>query len=249
MKLLKELANEISKAICKVDLVEGSKILKSNEYDVTRVIDAVAERKALELLKSQTEFNIITEESGYHDFGGKKTIVLDPLDGSFNAISGIPFYSVSIAVGTSKISDIEYGLVKNLVTGEEFEASQGKGAYLNGKRIKTKNFNPNDLAFSIYLSRYASSKSFELARKARRLRSLGCASLDICLVACGALDAYYQAGYPLRVTDVAAGALILREAGGEIYDDKFNLLDMAFELKTRKNVLAVGSKKTLELMK
>ncbi|MEW6070327.1 MAG: inositol monophosphatase family protein [Candidatus Thermoplasmatota archaeon] len=249
MKFIKELANEISKAVLKLDLAESSKILKSNEHDVTRVIDHIAERKAVELLKNQTEFNLLTEESGYYDFGGKKTIILDPVDGTFNAIAGIPFYSVSIAVGVSKISDLEYGLVKNLVTNEEFEAYRGKGAYLNGKRIRTKNFNPNDLAFSIYLSKYATPKSFELAKKARRLRSLGCASLDICLVASGALDAYYQAGYPLRVTDVAASALILREAGGEIYDDEENILEMGFELNTKKNVLAVGDKKILELIK
>lgn len=249
MKIVKEIVAEIARAVQKLDLKEASKIIRRSSYDVTRVIDEVAESAALKLLQTQNEFNLLTEESGFHDFSGTKTLVLDPIDGTFNAISGIPFYSVSIAVGKAKLSDVEYGFVKNLATGEEFEAERDKGAWLNRKPIKVKKFNPDYATFSVYLGKYATRKSYEFAHKAKRIRFLGCASLDLCLVANGTFDAYCQCGYPLRITDLAAGALILREAGGEIYDDNFNTLEMDFKLSDRKNVLACGAEKVLELVR
>lgn len=249
MKLIKEIADEITKTIENIPPSEARKIIKRNQYDVTRAIDAQAENAALKILAEQKDFNLLAEETGFHDFSGNKTIVLDPIDGTFNAISGIPFYSVSIAVGEKNISNLEYALVRNLVTKDDFEARKGKGALMNGKKIRTRNFKLENAIFSVYLGRYAGEKSYEFAKKARRIRTLSCASLEICLVACGILDAYYQYGYPIRVTDVAAGTLILREAGGEIYDDNLNALEMNFALNERKNVLAVGDNKVLGLIK
>ncbi len=249
MKLIKEIADEITKTVENIAPSEARRIIKRNKYDVTRAIDAQAESAALKILANQKSFNLLSEETGFHDFSGSKVIVLDPVDGTFNAISGIPFYSISIAVGKRNISDIEYALVRNLVTKDDFEARKGRGALMNGKRIKTRDFELENATFSVYLGKYAGEKSYEFAKKARRIRSLSCASLEICFVACGTLDAYYQYGYPLRVTDVAAGTLILREAGGEIYDDNLNALEMDFNLNERKNVIAIGSNKVLGLIK
>ena len=213
----------------------------------TKIIDDIAEKAALDTVKeSGKNVNILSEEVGFINNDAEKTIVLDPVDGTFNAVHNIPFYSVSVAVGTKKLSDIEYGLVKNLVNNDVFEAEKNNGSFLNGKRIKTKNFDEKNSVFSVYMGRKALSKSYEIAKKARRVRSMGCASLDLCLVASSSTDLYYQFGVPLRVTDIAAGVLILREAGGEIYDENKKILDMGLNLKERKNFVAVGDRKILE---
>jgi len=215
----------------------------------TKMIDEIAEKAALATVKDSGEnVNILSEEAGFINNGGEKTIVLDPVDGTFNAVHHIPFYAVSIAVGTKTLSDVEYGIVRNLVNNDVFEAEKGKGAFLNNKRIKTKNFDEKNPTFSVYLGTKASASAYEISRQARRVRSMGCASLDLCMVANGSTDMYYQMGYPIRITDIAAGVLILREAGGEIYDENKEILDMGFNLKERKNFVAAGDKKILEMI-
>jgi len=215
----------------------------------TKMIDEIAEKAALATVKDSGEnVNILSEEAGFINNGAGKTIILDPVDGTFNAVHHIPFYAVSIAVGTKTLSDVEYGIVRNLVNNDVFEAEKGKGAFLNNKRIKTKNFDEKNPTFSVYLGTKASASAYEISRQARRVRSMGCASLDLCMVANGSTDMYYQMGYPIRITDIAAGVLILREAGGEIYDENQEILDMGFNLKERKNFVAAGDKKILEMI-
>jgi len=215
----------------------------------TKMIDEIAEKAALATVKDSGEnVNILSEEAGFINNGAGKTIILDPVDGTFNAVHHIPFYAVSIAVGTKTLSDVEYGIVRNLVNNDVFEAEKGKGAFLNNKRIKTKNFDEKNPTFSVYLGTKASASAYEISRQARRVRSMGCASLDLCMVANGSTDMYYQMGYPIRITDIAAGVLILREAGGEIYDENKEILDMGFNLKERKNFVAAGDKKILEMI-
>lgn len=249
MKFIKELADGISKAIEKLDCIEAKKVISRSKYDVTRVIDEAAEKAALRILETQHDFNLLTEETGYHEFDGNKTILLDPIDGSFNAVAGIPFYAVSIAIGSRKLSDLEYGFVRNLATRDEFEAGYLKGAYFNNRRITTKKFDAKNVALSVYLGKWSTANSYKFAKNAKRLRFLGCASLDMCFVAAGIFDAYHQDGYPLRITDIAAGTLILREARGEVYDiDNIKVLEMNFNLSERRNVLAVGDKKVLNLI-
>ncbi|MDI6916618.1 MAG: inositol monophosphatase family protein [Thermoplasmatales archaeon] len=227
----------------------GKTIRNGADGTPTKMIDEIAEKAALAAVKASGEkVNILSEEAGFINNGGGKTIVLDPVDGTFNAVHHIPFYAVSIAVGTKTLSDVEYGVVRNLVNNDMFEAEKGKGAFLNNKRIKTKNFDEKNHTFSVYLGRKASAKSYEISRQARRVRSMGCASLDLCMVANGSTDLYYQMGYPIRITDIAAGVLILREAGGEVYGENKEILDMGFNLKERKNFVAVGDRKCLEVI-
>lgn len=251
-KFLKDIAESVSTAVNKS--IENPDIGKTagNGADgtPTKMIDGIAEKAALETIKnSGKKVNVLSEEIGYIDNNAKKTIILDPVDGTFNAVHHIPFYSVSVALGTKKLSDIEYGIVKNLVNNDVFEAEKNKGSFLNGKRIKIKNSDEENPVFSVYLGRKASLKAYEIAKKARRVRSMGCASLDLCMVASSSTDMYYQFGNPLRVTDIAAGVLILREAGGEIYDENKQILNMGLNLKERKNFVAVGDKKYLGMIK
>lgn len=216
----------------------------------TKMIDKIAEDAAIKFLdKEGSDLNVLSEECGYIDRGGRETLVMDPIDGTFNATSGIPFYSVSLAVGRQQLSNIKYGLVRDLQNGRTYWAEAGCGATMDGERIGTRPFNSKDSTFSVYMGILAHTKASDVARHARRVRTLGSAALEMCMVAAGLLDMYYMVTigreHSLRVTDIAAGSLIVREAGGEVYDRELNKLDVELDLEPRVNVVAVGDKKAL----
>ncbi len=207
----------------------------------TSHIDKVAEDVALRLLKrSKTPVNLCSEEIGVVDVGGEYTFVLDPVDGTRNAYRGIPFFSVSLAVGRSRISDCEFGVVRNIPTGDVFLAEKGKGAFLNGVQIRTCDVPSKDMVSSVSLGRSATKHSSVLAQRQNH-RSFGAASLEMCLVASGALD-YYLVGQPrMRVVDIAAGTLIVREAGGYVRTMSGEELDMEFSVTERTSMVAACS--------
>jgi len=207
----------------------------------TAYIDKVAEDVALRILtKSKTPVNLCSEEAGSVDFGGEYTFVLDPVDGTRNAYRGIPFFSVSLAVGRSRISDCEFGVVKNIPTGDVFLAEKGKGAFLNGMAIRTCELPSKDLVSSVVLGRSATPRSLKLAGVMNH-RSLGAASLEMCLVASGALDYYLVGQERMRVVDIAAGTLMVREAGGFVTTLSGMELDMGFSVTERSSVVAACS--------
>ena len=164
--------------------------------------------------------NVLSEEAGYIDRGMDRTLVIDPIDGTFNAILGLPFFSVSMAVGTSSMMDLEHGIVQNLVTGDVYEAVKGGGATLNGKRLRVRRYDPKNGALLVYVGKYAHPQTMEVIHMSNRTRAMGCASLEMCMVAEGKFDAYYMNAQvhkkSIRVVDIAASALVLREAGGEL---------------------------------
>src|SRR5437773_996752 len=120
------------------------------------------------------------------------------------------------------VAEIAEGLVRDLVSGATYYAAKGHGAKLNGRPIRVHGYDPKDLLFSVYLGTNADRDAARIASLARRVRNLGAASLDLCLVARGAADLYYMhSAVPdlrLRVVDIAAGTLIVREAGGLVLD-------------------------------
>jgi len=207
----------------------------------TKYIDKIAEDVAIKLLKkSETKVNLLSEEAGFLDFGGKYTFVLDPVDGTRNAYRGIPFYAVSLAIGTSKISDVEYGIVKNIPTGDVFVAEKGHGAFLNGKQIQICDVPPIDMVSSLTLGKNYDRTTLSLAKK-NIVRSLGSASLEMCMVAVGGLDFYVLGNEYLRVIDIAASTLIVREAGGFVKNISGDELDMNLTLDERTSVVAACS--------
>jgi fructose-1,6-bisphosphatase/inositol monophosphatase family enzyme len=220
----------------------------------TKLIDDAAEKACIRIVEQQDEkLNILSEECGFLDNSAEYTLVMDPIDGTHNAIRRIPFYSLSLAVGKKKLSDVKYGIVRNLVSGDTYWAEKGKGAFFNDKPLKIKPFEQKDSLFSIYVGRHATPRTYKVANIPRRARAIGCASLEMCLVAQGAFDVYFlnyqPSKYAMRVVDIAASTLILREAGGEVFNDTYDILDMNFELKARANVIAVGDLKALEYLK
>jgi len=208
------------------------------------------------LLKAMDErnvpLNVLSEEAGFVDRGYDRTLVMDPVDGTYNALMGIPFYSVSLAVCTRSMNDATHGIVRNLVTGDIFKAEKGRGAMWNGRPIHVRSLDPNNSVLLMYLGKYSSDAASLLMRRARRARSMGCSSLEICLVAAGLADGFYMNSSvherSIRVVDIAASALILREAGGQLYRLDGGTLDMTLDLKARENFLAAGDGAILRWM-
>ena len=210
-------------------------------------IDQLAESAILDIVEATGErLNVLSEEIGWLDRGAKHSLVVDPIDGTYNASVGIPFYSVCLAVGNRHFSDVEEALVYNLLSGDEYYAIKGKGATLNGRTIRTRPYKAKDSLYVLYSGNTASDRAHSLTKVPRRVRSLGSAALEMCLVAQGCADLFFQDGYPLRITDLAAPGLIVREAGGELFTSACELLEMRISLEDRKEILAVGDPTALE---
>lgn len=251
---LKQLAVQIVEKISK----EVKKESKSNFYKLrkmiglgadgtpTSYIDKIAEDVALRVLEtSEIKVNLLSEEAGFVDFGGTSVFVLDPVDGTRNVYRGIPFYSVSLAIGTARISDIEYGIVKNIPTGDVFTAEKHHGSFLNKTPIRVCEVPSVEMLSSISLGKNHTTRAGALSRKGN-VRSLGSASLEMCMVAIGALDYYFTGKEILRVVDIAASTLIVREAGGFVKTVSGDDLDMEFNLTERTSVLATCSEQLID---
>ena len=204
----------------------------------TKYIDKVAEDVAIDFIrKSKIKVNILSEEAGFIDNNGDYTFVLDPIDGTRNATRGIPFYSACLAVGKNRLSDVEYGIVKNIPTGDVFLAEKGFGAFYNNKRIGVPEVPDKEILSSIALGKNYDKITIKLARK-DKVRSLGSASLEMCMVAIGGLDYYCIGKEYLRIIDIAASSLILREAGGVVTNILGEELDIPFDLNAHTSVVA-----------
>jgi fructose-1,6-bisphosphatase/inositol monophosphatase family enzyme len=219
----------------------------------TSNIDQFAEDIILEYVEeNDLPLNVLSEEAGALDRGHGRTLVIDPVDGTHNCILGIPMYSVSLAIGTSSLNDIEAGVVLNLENGDLFVAEKGHGATLNGRPLKVRSPDPRGCEVLVYMGRHAAVGTMDVVRRAARSRSLGCASLEMCMVAQGKFDAHYMNcdvyEKSIRVVDIAASALVLREAGGELVDLQGRRLDMPLDLANRSNFLAYGDVKVKEAL-
>lgn len=187
----------------------------------TKSIDKVAENAVLSTLRlSGNGFKVLSEEIGEVLVGDKPEyfIHLDPLDGTFNAVKGIPFYAVSIYLSKE---DCHFGYVYDLARNEKYYAEVGRGAYADsgGSRLRVSlTADLKDFSISAYTIRPHTSRIVGIGDKVRRIRTLGCTSLEMAMVASGKLDAFVDLRGMLRSVDVAAGRLILQEAGGVITD-------------------------------
>lgn len=243
--VLLDLADAVARAVHDLAEDPGEVVGHGADGAPSHRIDRVAEQAVLQVLDYEdVPVNVLSEEAGLLERGADTTLVLDPIDGTHNAIRGVPAYSVSLALGRGRLSGIEEGLVRDLVTGATFHARQGGGATLDGRPIRVRRFVREDSLFSVYLGTNADPKATAVASKARRVRNLGAASLDLCLVARGAADLYYmhsaKVETKLRVVDIAAGMLIVREAGGRVQDLQGADLDADLTPNARLDLLAFG---------
>ena len=231
----------------------GEEVKEGADGTPTTGIDKVAEDIIVNYVEEKDlPLNILSEEIGYIDREAEETLVVDPIDGTNNAVMGLPFFSVSLAIGTSSLMDIRMGLVRNLVTGTSYFSERGKGAFKDGIRIHPRDFRQESSLFLIYMGKYASFETMRVARSVERVRSIGCASLEMCMVAEGMVDGYYmnceKYDKSIRVVDIAASTLILREAGGKLLDLSGRPLDMPLNLKVRSNFAAIGDLKAAEVI-
>ncbi len=253
---LREIAEEVEEGIkaLKFGRERGDEVCTGADGTPTSAIDISAENIVLDYIRrNKLKLNILSEEIGFIDNKAKETLVLDPIDGTTNSIEGIPMYTISMAIGRSSLSDIHTAYIRNLATGEEFTAEKGKGAFHNGKKIRTsKKFDPKKAKLSIYLGRGASEQSFEVSKRIKSTRSFGCTSLEMAMVAMGAMDGYLLNSEvhnrSTRLVDIAASSLILREAGGEIYTMNGVPLDMPFDILERANFLAVANREVFDFV-
>ena len=251
--LLLELADAVQHAVSGLAEDPGEVLGQGADGAPSTRIDRVAEAAVLRVLDYEgASLNVLSEEAGFIDRKGSATLVLDPIDGTHNAVRGVPAYSVSLGIGHRRLSDVEEGLVRDLVSGSTYYAATGHGATLNGRPIRVRPYDPKDLLFGVYLGSNAHPDAARIAARARRVRVLGAASLDLCLVARGASDLYYMHSAvhdtKIRAVDIAAATLIVREAGGIVLDLDGKELDMDLTPTARTDLVAVGDRRALEAL-
>ncbi len=197
--------------------------------DKTFPMDKAAEDIILAHLKALNEpMMIVSEEIGFVKLhgGGRITVLVDPIDGSKNAVTGLPFFCTTMAVlDGNKIGDVFLAYTINLISGDEFWAKKGEGAYLNGRLINTKKGSNID---SLYYEVRNPSKEIpmltELFAKATRTRCYGAMALALAHMAAGAAGVFVSPSKS-RPFDFAGGVLLVKEAGGIVSDINGNSID------------------------
>lgn len=208
------------------DDLERLEVVEKGVNDFVSEVDISAEQDLIyHLQKAYPDHAILGEESGLiGSEDAEYKWIIDPLDGTTNFVRGIPHYAISIAC--LRRGKLEHALVLDPVRREEFTASRGRGAQLNGRRIrvsKQTSLEGSLLGTGIPFKDHcddkleAYTKTLEvLAGQSAGIRRAGAASLDLAYVAAGRLDAFWEIG--LSPWDMAAGALLVREAGGLVSD-------------------------------
>lgn len=198
-------------------------VTEKSRNDFVTNVDQACEQIIIETIKKvYPDHDILAEESGEQHAKGEYLWVIDPIDGTTNFLRGIPHFSISIAVLHKGVT--QHAVVYDPVSEELFTASRGAGAQLNGYRIRVssrKELEGTLLATGFpfkhkhLLSAYQAvfNKLFEPAADIRRT---GSAALDLAYVAAGRVDGYWEIG--IKLWDMAAGELLVREAGGMVTD-------------------------------
>ncbi len=227
----------------------------------THKIDEYAEDAAIETLKnSEKSLILISEEIGTITIGeddAKFLMVLDPLDGTSNAMKNLPCYGISIAIAEIKngepieeitLNDVEIGYVKNFANGDVYTAVKGKGAKKNNKPMsKISNITKIDEStLCTYIYRTKNQKVKELCSSVRRMRILGSIAIELCYVAEGTYDIFLDEGKIIRIFDIAAGQLILKENNGIITDRYSEKLVNNLTLTEKTSLVACANKKLHE---
>ncbi|CAN5129000.1 inositol monophosphatase family protein [soil metagenome] len=195
---------------------------KTSATDLVSEVDRACEELVVEGIREARPHDAILAEEGTTDSGTSRwRWVIDPLDGTINYLYGLPAFAVSVAVELDGRPEV--GVVVDPVHGETFVAVRGRGATRNGEPIQVSD--RKELALALVGTGF----SYEAERRSRQatvltsvlpavrdIRRAGAASIDLCWVACGRLDGYYEQG--LQPWDFAAGALVAEEAGATIGD-------------------------------
>ena len=221
--------------------------------DISRKIDIVAEKTVLDYLKEKNfECTVLGEECGRVELSEnpKGFVIMDAIDGSANAVRGVPFFCCSLAFATEdKLSSVTDGVVTNLSNGDMYWASKNKGAFLNETQIHVHKEEPVYRIVGIN----ASGATPELMKKLQPVfenhnhaRHFGANALEMAIFASGLMDIFIDLRDKIRIQDIAAGYLLVKEAGGLILDKNLKPLDSDLGYKTRLSFIAAANKKTLD---
>ena len=221
--------------------------------DISRNIDIIAEKTVLDYLKEiKFECIVLGEECGRVELSknSRGFVIMDAIDGSANAVRGVPFFCSSLAFATdNKLSTVTDGVITNLSNGEMYWASKGKGAYFNGKKIKVHTVEPIYKIVGIKTS----GASKELIKRLtpifeqhNHIRHFGANALEMALFARGLMDIFIDLRNKIRIQDIAAGYIIVKEAGGLLLDSNMKPLDSDLNYETRISFVAAANKKILD---
>jgi len=194
--------------------IEKLQVSKKGPTDFVTNSDLRAEKIIIqELKKARPHYSIISEESGIEINKDKKnTWIIDPIDGTINFLHGMPHFAISLALRLN--DEVVSGLIFDPIKNEMFYAEKDNGAFFNNQRIRVSKKNEvNDCLFATGSNL---NNKIQLPN-----RKSGCAALDMAYVASGRYDGYFQ--HNLNIWDIAAGIILVKEAGGNIND--INLTD------------------------
>ena len=217
--------------------------------DETTAIDAAAERAIVERLEALhargAEFTLVSEELGERRFGaGGEWVVVDPIDGSLNAKRGIPHFSLSVAVADGPtMADVHFGYVYDFGSGEEWRATRGGGAWLDGAQLgdERPKAELEILAFEATRTAAVAEEAGSVAGLAYRLRIMGSLALALCQLAAGRLDGVCSLK-AARSVDIAAAQLLVRECGLAIDLFEAPPFEAApLDVEARSRVVAAGT--------
>ena len=208
------------------------------EFDLVTEADRASEKLVVERLRTHfPSHGIVAEEGGGHESASEYRWYVDPLDGTTNFAHGFPIFNVTL--GLYRAGEAVAGVVYDPIRQEMFSAERGAGAYLNGKRIRVSS--ARNLGESLASTGFPSRKRnqdvnihfyYQVAMASHGVRRTGSAAIDLAYVASGRLDFFWEFG--LMPWDMAAGVLLVQEAGGRVSD----MHGAAHDINTSAHVLA-----------
>lgn len=261
----------------------ASKISLGAGGDISRKIDIVAEKAVLNTIKSSNispviigeECGIVNLNKSYSSSSPSSSsssnnndngfVIMDAVDGTTNAIRGIPFSCCSLAFANEfKLSSVTDAVVLDLFTGDIYSASKQKGSFFNNKKISVRNekdfssitsledLKSIDVLIGTNVSGVPPSILDEISKVisfSSHIRHFGANALELCYFARGFMDAYIDIRGKIRSTDMAAAYLIAKEAGGKLYSSNGQELDSELGLKNKLSFYAVSNKRLFDLIK
>jgi myo-inositol-1(or 4)-monophosphatase len=224
--------------------------------DISMQIDLIAENVVINTLENEkVNLLLISEELGEEYIGNKEkaiksqnVLIIDPVDGSNNAVRGIPYCSISIAYAIGKsIKDIKKAVVLDLVSKDIYWAVKGEGAYLNDKKILVSNLDLSENCFfELNLPKKNAFQNLgklkSIIERFHRIRILGSSALTLCQIAKGSMEAFINLRESNRLVDVAAGLLILKEANGRFFSLDGSELDRKLSISLKFPFVACNAK-------
>jgi myo-inositol-1(or 4)-monophosphatase len=221
--------------------------------DISRNIYIIAEKTVLDYLRELNfECVVLGEECGRVELSNnpKGFIIMDAIDGSANAVRGVPFFCSSLAFAVeNKLSSVTDGVITNLANGEMYWASKDRGSFFNNKQIKVHSKDPIYKIIGINTSGASADlmqRLYPIFEKYNHIRHFGANALEMALFARGLIDIFIDLRNKIRIQDIAAGYLIVKESGGVLLDADLKPLDADLSYETRISFVAAANQEILD---